>query len=271
MARRPDGDAAVAERSEGGEPAPVAAPTPQARPKLLVPLGRGSRGKTSFVRWAAERAQAHGRQVVIADMDRTNPTLRGFFSDVTAPEVANDLDVREWLAAFVEAQIEQRFTAFLDVGGGDMILKNVAREMDLTSFLAGHGIEPVAVHLIGPDRDDLAYLRDMEADGVFAPPATVLVLNEALVPANRAVRPAFQGVVDHEIFRGVLARGGKAVWMPRLAAMHEVDNRRLTFSDAEAGKVKEGQAPLGPWNRQVVTKWRQHMEAAFADVADLLP
>jgi len=262
MARRPEGDAAVMDRPQEE--------AQQARPKLILPLGRGSRGKTTFVRWAAERAQSHGREVVIADMDRTNPTLSVFFSGVVQPERTSDIDVREWLAAFVESQIEQRFTAFLDVGGGDLVLKQVAREMDLAGFLAAQDIEPVAVHLIGPDRDDLAYLRDME-DSTFAPPATLLVLNEALVPANRSITLAFQGVVDHEIFRSALARGARAVWMPRLGAMHEVDNRRLTFSDAEAGKVKEGQAQIGPWNRQVVSKWRQAMETAFADVADRLP
>jgi len=267
VAKRPEGETAVLD----GPEISVREGSSAISPKLIVPLGRGSRGKTAFVRWAAERAQSHGREVVIADMDRTNPTLSGFFGGVTQPEEVGDVDVREWLAAFVEGQIENRFSAFLDLGGGDLILKQVARDMDLVPFLERHGIQPVAVHVLGPDRDDLAYLRDMEQAGVFAPAATILVLNEALVPANRSVKPAFETLVQHEIFRAALGRGAKAVWMPRLAAMHEVDNRRLTFSDAEGGKVKEGQAPIGPWNRQVVAKWRRDMEAAFADVAHLLP
>jgi len=40
-------------------------------------------------------------------------------------------------------------------------------------------IQPFTVHLIGADRDDLAYLRDVEEGSVFASAATILVLNEA--------------------------------------------------------------------------------------------
>ena len=42
-------------------------------------------------------------------------------------------------------------------------------------------IQPVAVHLIGAGRDDLAYPRDVDEGGAFAPEATILVLNEAHV------------------------------------------------------------------------------------------
>src|ERR1700760_2601714 len=103
-------------------PATDAAALPPAaitEPKFIVPLGRGSRGKSWWARWAIERAQNQGREVVVADADRTNPTLSTYFEGVTAPLSADDRDVREWLAAFVEAQIEQRFTALLDLGGGD--------------------------------------------------------------------------------------------------------------------------------------------------------
>jgi hypothetical protein len=53
--------------------APQSGQAPQ--PRLVVPLGRGSRGKTVFVRWAAERALSEGRAPVLADADRTNQEL----------------------------------------------------------------------------------------------------------------------------------------------------------------------------------------------------
>jgi hypothetical protein len=61
------------------------------------------------------------------------------------------------------------------------------------------------------------------------------------------------------------------VVMPKLVCMHEIDQRRLTFSDAQEGKVKAGQSPLGPTMRQMVAIWRRSMEAAFAPVAEWLP
>jgi hypothetical protein len=271
----PETDVLTLDASVAAAVAPEPTPTPPAgaaKPKLVVPLGRGARGKTKFVQWAAERAQAAGREVVIADADRTNATLSSYFQGVLTPPSVVEGDVRDWLAAIIEQQIEQRFSAFLDLGGGDLILKQVAREMQLAAFLEGYGIQPVAVHLIGADRDDLAYLRDVEEGGVFAPEATILVLNEALVQKHRSPQRAFEAaVLNHPIFGKALERGACAVWMPLLDAMPEIDERRLTFAAAEAGKVKPSQAPIGPWRRQQIALWRKTMEANFGPVAHWLP
>ncbi|NPD69995.1 hypothetical protein HN018_27390 (plasmid) [Lichenicola cladoniae] len=241
-------------------------------PSFIVPLGRGGRGKTWWIRWVVERAQSQGREIVVADADRTNATLSAYFEGVVSPPSADDRDVREWLAAFVEQQIESRFTSVLDFGGGDLILKRVAREIGLVDFLLEHGIRPIAVHLIGPDRDDLAYLQEVERDGVFAPEATILVLNEALVSPHKTAATAFAETVrSHPILEQTVARGARLVTMPRLEPASEIDMRRLTFAAAEAGRVKPGQDPIGPWKRQQIALWRRSMEEAFAPVADWLP
>lgn len=172
----------------------TADPASAIRPKFVVPLGRGTRGKTFLARWFVERAQEDGRSVVVADADRTNPTLSGYFEQVMRPPTADDRDVKAWLEQFIEQQIEERFTAIVDFGGGDLVLKGISRELGLAAFLESYGIQPVAVHLIGPDPDDLAYLRDVEA-GAFAPAATILVLNESLVPSHRTPAAAFEDTV----------------------------------------------------------------------------
>ena len=242
-----------------------------ARPKLVIPLGRGGRGKTWWTRWAVERAQEAGRDVAVADADRTNATLSAYFNGVITPPSADDADMRDWFAAFCEELIERRLTATLDLGGGDLLLKRLAREIGLVDFLEAHDVQPVAVHILGPDRDDLAYLRDLETDRLFAPAATLLVLNEALVPKERSVQAAFSSVLDNPIFLNAVERGAKPVWMPRLVPAHEIDDRRLTFAAAEAGRVKDGQAPVGPWNRQLIANWRRAMQTNFASVAAWLP
>ena len=253
-------------------PAQVPASEGAAQPLFVAPLGRGARGKTWWVRWAVGRALAQGREIVIADADRTNATLSAYFDGVLTPPSADEADMRDWFAALVERQIADRFTALLDLGGGDLLLKQLAREIGLTAFLERHDIRPVALHLIGPDRDDLAYLHDVEQDGLFAPTATILVLNEALVPARRAIKTAFQAtILEHPTFLATLERGAKVVWMPRLEVAHEIDARRLTFTAAEEGQVKPGQAPIGPWNRQLIHNWLRDMETNFAPVAHWLP
>jgi len=253
-------------------PAGSAAPEDATQPRQVVLCGRGVHGKSWLVRWAGGRAIARGREVVIADADRTNPTLSAYFDRVVTPPSSDDADMRDWYADLVERQIAGRFNLLLDLGGGDLLLKQLAREIGLVPFLERHAVRPVAVHLLGPDRDDLAYLHDMERDGLFAPAATILVLNEALVPARRAIRTAFQStILEHPTFLAALERGAKVVWMPRLEPAHEIDARRLTFTAAEDNQVKPGQTPIGPWNRQLIHNWLRDMETNFAPVAHWLP
>jgi hypothetical protein len=241
------------------------------RPKLIVPLGRGGRGKSFLLRWLIERAQAHGRDIIVADMDRTNASLSAFFEGVVSPPSADDRDVTEFLTSLLERQIESRFTAAVDFGGGDLVLKNIARENQLVAFLERYGIMPVAIHMIGPDKDDLSYLQSVEVDGVFAPIATILVLNESLCPPHRTPLAYFESTIrNHPIFLKVIERGARPVFMPRLVPAGEVDSNRLTFANAEDGRVEPASA-IGVWKRQQIAIWRRAMENAFAPVAEWLP
>jgi len=119
-----------------------------------------------------------------------------------------------------------------------------------TAFLERHDIRPVAPHLIGPDRDDLAYLHDVEQDGLFAPTATILVLNEALVPARRAIRTAFQATIL-ERTRG---RGGSAPHRHSglsLRAISKMTSALVASRPARKRAVSESAA-----SRAAVSVWR---------------
>jgi hypothetical protein len=212
----------------------------------------------------------HGREIVVADADRTNPSLATYFSGVLTPPAADDPIMRKWFAGLCEDQIERRFSALMDLGAADLLLKIITQKMSLVEFLTRHGIQPVAIHLIGPHRDDLAYLRDLEANGLFAPEATILLLNEALVPSYMTSGEAFDVVFNHPVFKAAVARGAQTVWMPRLEAAAGIEARRLTFSAAEAGKTGEDLPPLGPWSQFEITGWLKTMEENFASVAHWL-
>lgn len=239
-------------------------------PKLVIPLGRGARGKSFLLRWLVERAQVRGRDVVVADVDRTNATLSSYFEGVLCPPSADDRDVKEFLSTFIEQQIEKRFDAAIDLGGGDLILKQIARETELVSFLSSHGIKPVAIHCIGAAPDDLAYLQAVE-DGLFAPEATILAINEATVPPHRTAFAAFEKVRNHPVFLKAIERGATLVRIPRLEPASEIDAHRLTFSAAESGDASEDKHLLGPWKRQQIAIWRRQMEESFASVSAWLP
>ncbi|HXW71155.1 MAG TPA: zeta toxin family protein [Methylocella sp.] len=253
-------------------PAAATDPKPEAStPKLILPVGRGARGKTFLARWLIDRAQMQGREIVVADADRTNPSLGGYLDGVLTPPSADENDMREWFKAICEQQMAERFSLLIDLGGGDLLLKQLARRINLVPFLKGNGVDVVAIHLIGPERDDLAYLRDLETDGLVAPEATILVLNESLAPQNLSIKAAFEPVFEHPIFKGTLNRGARLVWMPRLDVAHEINARRLPFTAAESGARTEALPPLGPWNRQLITMWLRAMEHNFASVASWLP
>jgi hypothetical protein len=259
------------DKTAPSSPAAEDHPNPNpARAKIIFPLGRGSRGKSFFARWLIDREQMKGHEIVVADADRTNPSLTAYLKGVLTPPSADDREMQEWFKALCEQQIAQRFNLLIDLGGGDLLLKQLARRIGLVRFLEANGIDTVAVHLIGPERDDLAYLRDLETDGLVAPEATILVLNESLAPQNLSIKTAFQPVLEHSIFKAALNRGAKLVWMPRLDIAHEINARRLSFTAAEAGAATEGVPPLGPWNRQLIIMWLRAMEHNFAPVASWL-
>ena len=233
------------------------------KPKLVVTHGRGGTGKSTFVRVMLERAQEAGREPAVADADRTNATLAAFFKGVIRPEHPDDQTVHDWLDDLVNQQADDRKTVILDMGGGDQVFKRFAKELDLAKLMDSADIMPVAVHLIGPDVDDLAYLHDVEQTGAFCPQATALVLNEGLIRDARPKEVAFAELRDHTIFKAALKRGAREVWFPKLACMQEVNSRRLLFAAAEKS--------LGLTNRQRVAIWRREVEKALVPVADWMP
>jgi hypothetical protein len=68
-----------------------------------------------------------------------------------------------------------------------------------------------------------------------------------------------------------LSRGAKVVSMPRLGCMPDIEQRRLSFGDAQHGRVPGGQEPFGLMRRQMVTIWLRQMEEAFKEVLEWLP
>lgn len=257
---------------------PAEGPTPgtpaasEHRPKIILPLGRGSRGKTLLARWMIDRAANAGRTLTVADGDRTNRTLARSFAHAVSPPSADDADVRPWMADLVETTILTRRDTLLDLGGGDLLLRATARDMDLLPWLTSLGIDVVPVHLLGPSIDDAAYLQSVEEGGLLASPTTILVLNEGVVPPGRSAHAAFSETVQTmPIFAATVGRGARLVSLPRLEPASELEESGLPFLLAAEGLAHPGGHPLGPWKRQQVSLWLRRMEANFASVAEWLP
>lgn len=262
MARRysRDGDTEVMDCEGHDQPARGWVQEPIGdQPRLIVAGGRGKVGKSVLLRYSIERHLVRGNTPVIADADRTNATLAAFFPAAIRPKSAEDGDVREWLNTLLDDQAEHRRTIYLDLGGGDLSLHAWARELDLVAFLQENGVIPVLIHCLGSDIDDLAYLRDLEQ--VFAPPHTAILLNEGLVPANKAPLTAFEPTLDHQVFKAAIARGASVVRMPRLGCMQQIEQRRLTFEAAS-----ERSSGLGLTTCQMVKVWRRQLDKTLEPI-----
>jgi hypothetical protein len=244
---------------------PPAEPNLDGRAALIVTHGRGGTGKSTFARVMVERAEMGGRPTVVADADRTNATLPGFFEGVLRPEYPDDQTVTEWLDKLINQMADERRVVVLDMGGGDQVFKRFARSLELVDLLTGAKVEPCALHFIGPDLDDLAYLRDIEDGNAFCPPHTALILNEGLIKDGRPREAAFQSVREHPIYWAAVKRGCVEIWFPKLGCMQDINARHLSFTDAETSKA------LGLTNRQRVSVWRRQMEQALQPIASWLP
>jgi Zeta toxin len=258
MSKRETTDAAVLDRP--------AEPVRADRPKAVFAVGRGGRGKTVAYRWMIDRGLNRGRQMIVADGDRTNMTLAAFFPGLVAdnPTTGADEDMRAWLDALLERAISGRQSLLVDLGGGDQLLKQAALELDLIGFLAQNGMEPVVLHFIGADLDDLAYLREVERDRLLAPEKTAIIFNTGVVPAGVSADAAWQKHERDPALVAAVDRGAQLIRMPRLGCMTKLDDGRLRFTEATAAKI-------GLMDAQRVLIWLREMERAFEPIAGWLP
>lgn len=238
------------------------------KPKVWLTIGRGKTGKTTLIRFLVEETMGAGRQVLIADVDRTNATLTSYFEGVQRPPEGDESSVSAWLEKLLTFVMTQKLSAYIDLGGGDTTLRRLVSEVrDLVAMLEASGITVVAAYLLGPQTDDLSPLATLEAAG-FQPAATALVLNEGLVESSLPREDAFARVLRHSAFRAAVARGAVPLWMPRLLPAGEIEARRVMFGQAAIGTVPTGrrQTPLGPFDQGRTRAWLDTMRAELAPV-----
>lgn len=244
--------------------------------KLLVLLGPQNSGKSLFGRAIIERAREAGHDPLILDGDRNDAYLASLFTETDAarpvrvrrPDYADDTTVKAWLDAELSEMEGDGRSRVLDMGGGDLVFPDYAREREVVAMLAEARavIEPVAVHMILPTTSDLAVLERMEADSLFAPTATILALNAGPVGDTRLADVVFRRVRESDIYRAAVARGAREIVVPTLGCMELVDDTGLSFDQAMART-----SPLGLAHRQMVATFRRRLHAELDKVAPWLP
>ncbi|MCW2318578.1 hypothetical protein M2322_004147 [Rhodoblastus acidophilus] len=158
----------------------------------------------------------------------------------------------------------------LDMGGGDKVLSEHANDMALPEFCAASGIDPLAIYMMGPDRDDFEHVSSIFKAGYFQSERALLVLNESMVKAGKGAAGAFDFVFDEDEFDNII-KLVKIVRMPRLACMDAIRAEGMTFFQAAAGQKGASGRALSLGHQFMVKTWLNRMEQAVAAVQDWLP
>jgi hypothetical protein len=227
------------------------------RPVLFIGVGRQRVGKTTFLNALIQALRAQGSEMVIWNSDLLNVTynLPLFHTDVLQPPSAEFEDVKAWLEDRIQDQIEGQYNAVLDVGGGESPLRRLVQEIPIVQTMEKQGIRVVLAHVIGPEQADVDYLKHFTAHELFAPEATLIVLNAGLVMSGRSAGHAFAAINRHPVIVDALAHGAELVMMPPLSCMSQVTDRGLTFAEAAEGKTKGDHPRLSFFDQERVAIW----------------
>jgi hypothetical protein len=227
-------------------------------PVLIMMLGRGRVGKTATATALVQFYRSLGCDLKVWNADQQNEShsLSRFHADVEEPRPGSSFEDRKlWLEQRIQDQSRHGYDAVIDFAGGDPTVQKLAKEVRLGRMLARMGIRPVAVHVVGPEKADLDYLRQISETGLFMPEATIIVLNGGLVQSGRSVEYAFEDVKREKVVLDARKRGAEIVTMPALPCMSAIMDCGLSFADVGDGRFKPGQEPLSMFDQERTGLW----------------
>jgi len=205
--------------------------------------------------------------VIIGDGDKGNPTLASFYppeekGGASQPISADIADVSEWVTSLSGEMALRRASLVLDLGGGDRVLAEHARDMNLPEFCEDVGAAALGVFMIGPDRDDFEHVLSIFRAGYFRAEHSILVLNYNLVKAGKNAVSAFEWLEGHPGYEEMLA-SGVAIRMEKLACMEVMRAEGLSLNEAiERGRGKSS-VPVDPARGYQIKVWMNKMEKQF--------
>jgi hypothetical protein len=200
----------------------------------MVGLGRGGSGKSLLLAEAVWRARSQGRQVIVADGDARSKTLLSLFSDALTPTSEELPDGKAWITSLLNQAVKLHRSVALDLGGGDRLLLEYGRDLQLVTFCERRGIEPVAMYVLGPEPEDLRHCLTLHDAGFFRPKRTLLVLNEGVVRTGLTVAGAFERTMSDPGFLRMVEGGAVPILLHRLACVEQA-RERGGFYHAAAG------------------------------------
>ena len=231
--------------------------------------GQGRVGKTVVANTYVQFCRPRGARLEAWNSDRQNEThtLSVFHADASRPATDGASEKGYWFEANLDRQARERFDAVLDMAGGDPMVRHLARDVRLVETMKRRGLRAVAWHVLGPEPADLDYLKLSMEGQLFAPPATLVVVNTGVLVSGRSAELAFADVCSHRVVVDALDRGAKLVRFPSLECMSTIIDQGLTFADAMRGVTKPGYQPMTFLDQtRVEIFWKDHIPAFFAEI-----
>jgi hypothetical protein len=231
--------------------------------------GRGRVGKTVVANTYVQFCRQRGARLEAWNSDRQNEThtLSVFHGDASRPATDGASEKGYWFEANLDRQARERFDAVLDMAGGDPMVRHLARDVRLVETMKRRGLRAVAWHVLGPEPADLDYLKLSMEGELFAPPATLVVVNTGVLVSGRSAELAFAEVCSHRVVVDALDRGAKLVRFPSLECMSAIVDQGLTFPEAMRGVTKPGYQPMTFLDQtRVEIFWKDHIPAFFAEI-----
>lgn len=236
-------------------------------PVLAVGLGRGFGGKSTVLAELAWRAAAGGRQIIVADGDTRSRTLASLFpQQATSPETEELPDFKVWFSGLLNRMVKERRSAVLDLGGGDRVLQEYGRDLNLVGFCAKRGINPLALYVLGPEEEDLRHVLAIWRSGTFRPERALLLLNEGVIRQGKTVSGAFDATMSDPGFAEMVQAGARPILLRRLACMADVRQAGAGFYGASLGQVGDGGIELDPVSQFMTESWLEDLEAKRVEV-----
>lgn len=193
------------------------------RPRMITALGKQTRGKSLLLRYLIERsATSRSRPLRVIDADPHNQTLDRHFDGALMPGSTALEDRRVFLEQAIRDQRNAArdgvsYDVVADVGGGDLLLCKLAREIRFTETVDRSGIDLIAFYVIGPSIGDLEYFQSL-TDAGFLPKHLALVFNAGLVSGDRSPDKAFDQILRAPLIHDLMSRGAIPLFMPALTS-----------------------------------------------------
>lgn len=252
------------------------------KPLLIFLLGAGNTGKTTWARWACNRAQIAGRSLSMVALDPgtsaydpEKSSLGRWFQGVQVP---NSKNVASYLASGLQGYCESPHPMLIDFGGnGHVPLYSLLRgDPDFVRRIEDSDVGLVCIHFLSPRvEQELSTAWHLRYYGL-RPSASMVVLNCGVIQdRSRDPNDAFLPITGHPDFLDMLNEGVFPLFMPALDAdtYDLITLRRIHFIEAGEGKPSDDGKPplLGGMDAARVRHWLKRMEDVHDPVSSWLP